>query len=251
MFSLHFPSSQAQLNWSIPDSSFSSTTNKQCRGMGKWQLWSVHSSSFLLLLAPWTFPLLLHHDLAPRLQGNFCSSNWNMFSPTFFVAVDIFMAVSYMYFSCLSHSCCAAFLSFLKFVATGALPTSQMGSILCISGLILESTETDCSTWGPLPIFFHRGHAWSLSFSCHVNQIQLFWQINHPEIYFEKLEVWIWIDLVFWTKPWVSMIKVWSLKMEKRQVTTDCETKKWKDHYEKIMERIYENYEKSWKDMRL
>lgn len=47
------------------------------------------------------------------------------------------------------------------------------------------------------------------------------------------------------------MIKVWSLKMEKRQVTTDCETKKWKDHYEKIMERIYENYEKSWKDMRL
>lgn len=172
--------------------------------MRKWKLWSIHSSSFLLLLAPHTFPLF-HHDLIPRLQGNFCSSNWSMSSPTYFVAVDICMAVSHMYFSCLSHSCYTAFLSFLKYVVAGTLPASQTGSILGISGPILESTETDSLQHGDnSSSFFKEATLEAFSYvvmwtkySCFSNlmiqrfilrnsksELQLFWYFNDETLSF-------------------------------------------------------------------
>lgn len=194
MLSLHFPSSQVQLNLPIPDSSTSSTITKQCRAMRKWEVGSVHSSSFLLLLGPRTFPLL-HQDLIPRLQENFCSSNWSMSSPTYFVAVDICMAVSHMYFSCLSHSCCTAFLSFLCHGDTANITDGlNFGHWWAHFGVNWKWLS---STWRQLLIFFHKGHTRSLFLYRHMNQIQLFQQLNDPEIYFEKLKVWISIVLVF------------------------------------------------------
>lgn len=175
-FSLHFPLPLARLNWSIPDSSTSSTPTSSAGGWGNesYDLSAVVPSCYSLLLIPFPCFTMI---LSPGFKGisapatGACNPSHSL----------LLLTSAWLFLTWISY----AFSQLLHSIFILSIICYHRGTAKITDGLNFGNQWAHfgvnwnwlCSTQGQLLIFFHKGYTRSLFLPCYEHPVQ-FWLLN-------------------------------------------------------------------------